>query len=228
VENTGGIVTPPINDASGYVGRRNLVDFGNVDCSEVLAVCAANGKWASWDSGKHSKVIGVDFLLLSDAAIGDFRLPFGGRYDFGVNIKPGRDGVANVCKNECEGHYASTGTADIRAVDSNLWGAYPRTLFVSHLGELTIERQVLQHPNNRSNDSQNSNPDGGNSCSSGKTILGIFVFAIGAALMKLAFYFGDAPWPQRNDRWLTWGTGAFAVALIGQGTILVLTGNWLP
>jgi hypothetical protein len=107
-------------------------------------------------------------------------------------------------------------------------GIDPWSLFGLHFVQLTLHGAILKRPNSRSNDGQNSYGDGGVGRSAGKTILGIFFLTFGAALMKLAFYLGDTPRPQWDDRWLSWGIGCCAGLLIAQGTILTLSGNWLP
>lgn len=97
-----------------------------------------------------------------------------------------------------------------------------------HNGQLSLEGTVLESPYADNNEGQDGYPKGRVSRSAPKTILGVFFLALGAAIMKIAFYFGDAPRPKRNDRRLMWGMGTVAAFMIGQGTILALSGNWLP
>ena len=104
----------------------------------------------------------------------------------------------------------------------------PRTPRGLHFVQLAMHRTILKTANSSADDSQYSYPYSGISRSPGKSILGIFLLVLGATLMKLAFYFGDTPRPQRDDRWLTWGIGCIAALLIAQGTILALSSNWLP
>jgi hypothetical protein len=97
-----------------------------------------------------------------------------------------------------------------------------------HDRQLPIKRMVLEATYNSSYDSGTGNDYRSPSRSTGKAILGLFFLAVGLPLLNLAFYFGDTPRPQRDDRWLTWGTGFVAGLLIAQGTVLALSENWLP
>ena len=110
--------------------------------------------------------------------------------------------------------------------DRNPW-LDPGTLLDSHSLVGPYQRAILKSTDSGGDNGEYGYPYGRVGRSTGKTICGFFIFALGAALMKLAFYFGDAPRPQRDDRWLTCGTGLIAVLRIGQGTILALSGNWL-
>jgi hypothetical protein len=147
-----------------------------------------------------------------------------------INIGPNihRRQTSGIMKGERnrDGEAASLVSVDDPAASQI--GIDPRPLLIAHFADLIFQRKELKPANNRSNDGQGGNGDGSIGRSAGKTILGVFIFALGAALLKVAFYFGDTPRPKRNDRWLPWGTGAFAVALIGQGAFLTMTGNWLP
>jgi hypothetical protein len=105
----------------------------------------------------------------------------------------------------------------------------------SHFCQLSLDGRQCAVANNSLRDTYSSrdegeygDPDRSGRGSTRRAILGGFLFAFGAALMKLAFYFGDTPRQQGNDRWLTCGAGCCAGLLIAQGTVLVLTGNWLP
>lgn len=97
-----------------------------------------------------------------------------------------------------------------------------------HDAKLAIESNVLRGPDSDGYESEERYGPSRPSRTVGRTICGALFLLFGAALLKLAFYFGDTPCPRRDDRCLTWGTGIVAALLIGQGTILVLSGNWLP
>jgi hypothetical protein len=104
----------------------------------------------------------------------------------------------------------------------------PRTLFGLHFIQLPLYSAILHETDGSSYDGENGYANGRSRGSTGKTILGVFFFAVGSALMRFAFYFGDDPKPELGERLLTWGTGIVAGLLISQGTILALSGNWLP
>jgi len=110
-----------------------------------------------------------------------------------------------------------------------------RKALISHFDQLTLhsnqlvtEGAVLKNANSNGYESRTRYDHRGPSRSMGKTILGFFLLALGFPLLALAFYFDDTPRPQREDRWLTWGTGLVAGLLIAQGTALALSENWLP
>lgn len=96
-----------------------------------------------------------------------------------------------------------------------------------HNAQLTDGDNRLRDRNSGRDYGKNSDYPGSIGSYSGRPFLGALLLAFGAALMKIAFYFGDTPRPQRNDRWLTWGTGIVAALMICQGVVLALTGNWL-
>jgi hypothetical protein len=94
---------------------------------------------------------------------------------------------------------------------------------IGHNFELGFENQILQSTNQNDSDGKDSYKDGGIRSSARSTILGC-----GAAIMKIAFDLLDAPYNPIGLRLSGWGIGGVAGLLIGQGTILLLTGNWLP
>ncbi len=58
-------------------------------------------------------------------------------------------------------------------------------------------------------------------------ISGSLLLLFGAALLKVALDNSDAP---SNPMWIlcaAWGVGLVAVILVCQGTVLILTGQWL-
>jgi hypothetical protein len=97
-----------------------------------------------------------------------------------------------------------------------------------HGRQLAIADDRLRDSYQSSNNGEYRNPNSGGGRSAGRTILGAFFFALGAALMKLAFNFGDTPRSQRNDWWLTSGTGVCAGLMLAQGTILIIFNTWIP
>jgi len=148
--------------------------------------------------------------------------------------------VAYICKSSFQGETGKRCTSfDLVAKDK--WGIWngvignPRALLISRLvqlalhdSQLLLKSAVLQSSDSGSNDSQNRNSNRSVGRSMGKTILGAFVLAVGAALMKVAFYFGDAVRPNRKERLLAWGRGLAAGLLIFQGTILALQETGFP
>ena len=96
-----------------------------------------------------------------------------------------------------------------------------------HGRQLTIANNRLRDSDPSRDNSKNSDYPGGIGSYSGRPFLGGLLLALGAALLKIAFYFGDTPRPDWNDRWLAWGTGVTAAVMICQGTVLALVGIWL-
>jgi hypothetical protein len=96
-----------------------------------------------------------------------------------------------------------------------------------HLTQLLPKNDKLRDANSNSDKSKNGNPycrGGGLSC---RPILGIFLLALGAAMLATTFYIFDSP---REPRWLWrigWVMGISGPLLIIQGTVLFLTGEWL-
>jgi len=87
---------------------------------------------------------------------------------------------------------------------------------------------ILRYPNADSYDCQNSNCPSRPSRTSGRTISGVLFFLFGTALLKIALDLTDIV---KNPIWFSigrWVMGAVAALIIYQGTILVLTGNWVP
>jgi hypothetical protein len=172
-------------------------------------------------SAKATLVAGtLDFLFLKKIERADFDFEF----CCGLQSR----GMAAIFKVELERDMESGLIVNDRPRDRDVIGKNPWPQFSLHDVKLPLKRAVLQTANDGYDYRQNSDSNGGVSRSAGKTILGCLFVALGAALMKLAFYFGDTPRPKRDDMWLTWGTGIFATLLISQGTILALSGNWLP
>lgn len=105
--------------------------------------------------------------------------------------------------------------------------------YIGAAGEIELvigvfKRPVLQSPDTYDSERKNGNGNRGAGRSTGKTILGCLFFIFGSALMKLAYYFIDTPTPKRDDMWLATVSGFIAALLIVQGTILALSGNWMP
>jgi hypothetical protein len=95
---------------------------------------------------------------------------------------------------------------------------------IGHDFQLGFENQILQASNKDDSQGKRCDPDGGIGGTTGRSILGAFLFLCSVAIMKIAFDLLDAP----NNPFGLRGTGAVAGLLIGQGMILILTGNWLP
>jgi hypothetical protein len=97
-----------------------------------------------------------------------------------------------------------------------------------HDVQLAIKDYVLRDANAYGYESQDSNGPSSSRRTNGRTIGGCLFFLLGAAFLKIAFEIFDDP---RAPRWLWLGgycLGFGSVLLVIQGTILVLTGDWLP
>lgn len=97
-----------------------------------------------------------------------------------------------------------------------------------HFTQLPIENAILRHANADGGGRRDSNGPSGSGRASGSAIGGVLLSLLGAALMAVALNMTDT---LRNPAWLVgfaWGTGLVASAVIYQGTILILTGHWLP
>jgi len=83
------------------------------------------------------------------------------------------------------------------SIDSEPWtpGSVHFIQLPLHYAQLSLEGAILEATNNGSYDSSESYNHRRASRSTAKTILGIFFFVFGAALLKLAFYYGDTPRP---------------------------------
>jgi hypothetical protein len=99
---------------------------------------------------------------------------------------------------------------------------------IGHNFQLGLENQVLQAANKSDGQSEYGDKDGGIRGPSRSSVLGVLLLLCGAAVMKIAFDLLDAPHNPIRLRLSGWGIGGVAAILIGQGTILLLTGNWLP
>lgn len=139
---------------------------------------------------------------------------------------------ANICQNKFHrnlGNWIESERPGNARINREPWAASGL-----HLVQLAFHGSQLAVGDNRLGDSdaardygKNSDYPGSIGSYSGRPLLGGFLLVIGAALLKIAFYFGDTPRPDRNDRWLTWGTGIIAAVMICQGVVLALTGIWL-
>jgi len=90
------------------------------------------------------------------------------------------------------------------------------------------KNNVLRNTHGDGDSRQDGNSPSGISCASGSAIGGAFLVFLDAALMAVALKLADAP---RNPVWVmgsAWGTGLIISAMTYQGTILTLTGHWLP
>jgi hypothetical protein len=105
---------------------------------------------------------------------------------------------------------------------------FHRIQLALHDSQLPIKREILQSSNANRNGSEDRYRNGSPHRISGGSILGFFFLLIGAALMKTAFYLADAPRNPMGIVVFAWGIGLAAALIIWQGTILILTGNWLP
>jgi hypothetical protein len=97
-----------------------------------------------------------------------------------------------------------------------------------HDGQLPVKGDILQATYYQNGDREERYPNRSSSRSSGRTILGIFLFLCGAAVMKISFNLLDVPYNPVRLRWGARGLWAGAAILVCQGTVLILTGNWLP
>lgn len=99
---------------------------------------------------------------------------------------------------------------------------------VLHDRQLATEDDVLRHSDADSYKRQKGDSPSGSSRTSGHTIGGVLFLLFGAALLKVALDLTDAP---KNPIWLfmgAWRLGAAGSLIICQGTILGMTGDWLP
>jgi hypothetical protein len=108
---------------------------------------------------------------------------------------------------------------------------YPDQRLFRHLGSLdcgeggqvgclvsATQSSPLIASNYSNNDGKQRDDPSGISGSTCGTIGGVLIFAFGAILMKLCFYFGDAP---DNPIWyVSWLIGIIAVIMVAQGTSL--------
>jgi hypothetical protein len=96
-----------------------------------------------------------------------------------------------------------------------------------HLSQLLIKDNVLRYANTDGRDCQQSDKPSGSRATPCRPIGGTLMLFFGAALLKVVLDSTDAP---HNPAWLigcAWGIGAVAAFLIGQGIILLMTGQWL-
>jgi|HubBroStandDraft_1064217.scaffolds.fasta_scaffold293520_2 hypothetical protein len=97
-----------------------------------------------------------------------------------------------------------------------------------HFGQLLVEDDVGGPSDAHRDQRQRPDEPSGPRRAPGSTVYGAFMLLVGAALLKVALDYTDAP---RNPTWLTlggWGIGLLSAGLIFQATILVLTGHWHP
>ena len=97
----------------------------------------------------------------------------------------------------------------------------------AHNGELPLENEVLRNRGSSSDGGEDGYPSGGSGGLFPSTIGGTLMIFVGSTLMAVRFKLADAP---RNPVWLwviAWTTGLVAFVVICQGTILILTGQWL-
>jgi hypothetical protein len=99
---------------------------------------------------------------------------------------------------------------------------------IGHNIQLGLEDKILQSPYDNDRDRKQRDENGSIGGSTRSTVLGIFILLCGAAVMKVAFGLLDAPNNPTGLRLIGWGIGGVAGLLVGQGTILLLTGNWIP
>lgn len=91
-----------------------------------------------------------------------------------------------------------------------------------------LQGEILSGTNPNGYEGKERNPVCGTGRSAGSPIGGGFLILFGAALLKMAFYILDG---LREPGWLrrlAWLIDIGSTFLIYQGTILSLTGNWLP
>jgi len=97
-----------------------------------------------------------------------------------------------------------------------------------HNGQLPIEYPVLRPTDADSDGGQDRNSPSSSRGTGRSAVYGILFFLFGASFLKIAFNLLDAA---DNPIWLSLG-GWWIVGLAGlsivQGTVLALTGNWLP
>jgi hypothetical protein len=94
-----------------------------------------------------------------------------------------------------------------------------------HLLELIFHRAPLQKTDSQNYASEYRDGPSGIGSSARSTICGALFLAIGAALLKLALKIVDAPDNPFIFQVIAWLIGFLAILSIGQGTLLVLTGE---
>lgn len=105
--------------------------------------------------------------------------------------------------------------------------SYSGASIVSHFIQLTGQNKKRENGNPGGYDGEQRNQYSRVGRSPGRSILGCFLFFIGAALLKVSLNMADAP---RNPSWFwvcTWMVGMVAALLVLQGTALVLVGEWI-
>jgi hypothetical protein len=96
-----------------------------------------------------------------------------------------------------------------------------------HFSQLLVEDKVSGHANAHCDHCQRSDDPGGPGRTPGRSIYGGLMLLVGAALLAITLESTDAP---TNPPWLicwAWTLGIAAAILVCQGTILLLTGEWL-
>jgi len=97
-----------------------------------------------------------------------------------------------------------------------------------HYVELSLDGRVSQSANTYADESKNGYYNSGIGKPSAKFVLGCFFLLFGAIFTKFFIYCCNEP---DKPRWLfplTFLIGSIAAGFTIQGTILVLSGNWLP
>ena len=97
----------------------------------------------------------------------------------------------------------------------------------AHLVQLSPVDDELRDTDKDRRDRQGRDDPRSSGRAPSRPVGGGLLFLLGAALLKVAFDSTDAPY---NPVWLlrlAWGVGLLAVVAIGQGTVLILTGQWL-
>lgn len=105
---------------------------------------------------------------------------------------------------------------------------HPSPLIFFHNVQLSPEDNPLRYANSNSYSSENGYRPSRPSRTIGRTILGVLLFFLGATFMKIFFDLLDVDRNPMRRRFLAIGACGIAAVLICQGTILILTGNWLP
>jgi len=96
-----------------------------------------------------------------------------------------------------------------------------------HLCELSVENKPLGYHCSDIHQGQPCNDLGSSCCASGSAISGAFMLFFGTAFLTIALNFTDR---LGNPIWLTpiaFGLGLVGAAMIVQGTVLILIGEWL-